>query len=91
MRAVWLFLRQPEDMKNLSKWVLMKKEIEYRVINPARVREFAKACGKLAKTDAVDAQILSAFAEKMEHFPGHRPSEGEILLKDFSPSQTADY
>jgi transposase len=61
---------------------LMKKEKEYRVINPARVREFAKACGKLAKTDAVDAQTLSAFAEKMEHFPGHRPSEEEILLKD---------
>lgn len=33
------------------------------VVNPARVREFAKACGLLAKTDRVDARLLARFAE----------------------------
>lgn len=33
------------------------------VINPRHVRYFAKSTGKLAKTDALDAQILAHFAE----------------------------
>ena len=41
------------------------------VVNPARAREFAKASGRLAKTDAVDAAILAAFAERMR--PPVRP------------------
>jgi transposase len=35
------------------------------VVNPARAREFAKAAGRLAKTDAVDAAVLAEFAERM--------------------------
>ena len=35
------------------------------VVNPARTREFAKALGRLAKTDAVDAQVLAEFAERV--------------------------
>jgi transposase len=35
------------------------------VVNPRQVRDFAKAGGRLAKTDALDAQILAQFAEFM--------------------------
>ena len=35
------------------------------VANPRQVRNFAKATGQLAKTDAIDAQILALFAERM--------------------------
>lgn len=35
------------------------------VVNPARAREFAKALGRLVKTDAVDAAILAEFAERL--------------------------
>ncbi len=41
------------------------------VVNPRHVREFAKAAGKLAKTDALDAQVLAQFAEVMR--PAVRP------------------
>jgi transposase len=41
------------------------------VVNPARAREFAKAAGRLAKTDAVDAAVLAEFAERMR--PPARP------------------
>ncbi|MBL9029157.1 MAG: transposase, partial [Caedimonas sp.] len=37
---------------------LTEKGLETKTLNPTRVREFAKACGKLAKTDEIDAQIL---------------------------------
>lgn len=33
------------------------------VVNPRQVRDFAKATGKLAKTDALDAEVLAHFAE----------------------------
>lgn len=36
------------------------------VVNPKRVREFAKAAGHLAKTDALDARLLARFAERMQ-------------------------
>ena len=36
------------------------------VVNPRQARDFAKALGVLAKTDAVDAQILARFAEAIK-------------------------
>ena len=33
------------------------------VVNPRQVRDFAKAVGQLAKTDALDARLLARFAE----------------------------
>ena len=41
------------------------------VINPRQVRDFAKATGRLAKTDALDAQVLAQFAEAVR--PALRP------------------
>ena len=36
------------------------------VVNPRQVRDFARATGKLAKTDALDAAILAHFAEVVQ-------------------------
>jgi len=41
------------------------------VVNPRQVRDFAKATGTLAKTDALDANILAQFAEVIR--PALRP------------------
>ena len=35
------------------------------VVNPRQIRNFAKALGRLAKTDAVDAEVIALFAEKI--------------------------
>jgi transposase len=40
-------------------------------VNPRQVRDFAKASGKLAKTDALDAQVLAHFADAIR--PAVRP------------------
>jgi transposase len=40
-------------------------------VNPRQVRNFAKAVGKLAKTDALDAHVLAHFAEAVR--PAVRP------------------
>ena len=41
------------------------------VVNPRQVRDFAKATGRLAKTDLLDAQVLAHFAEAVR--PEVRP------------------
>ena len=41
------------------------------VVNPRQVRDFAKATGRLAKTNALDAQVLAHFAEAVR--PPVRP------------------
>ncbi len=45
------------------------------VVNPRQVRDFAKAAGRLAKTDAVDAQTLAHFAEVLRPEPRPLPDE----------------
>ena len=41
------------------------------VVNPRQVRDFAKATGRLAKTDSLDAEVLAHFAEAVR--PPRRP------------------
>ena len=41
------------------------------VVNPRQVRDFAKATGRLAKTEPLDAQVLAHFAEAVQ--PAARP------------------
>ena len=45
------------------------------IVNPRHVRDFAKACGQLAKTDCIDAAILADFADKIRPEPRPMPSE----------------
>jgi len=41
------------------------------VVNPRQIRSFAKALGNLAKTDAIDAEVIALFADKIR--PQARP------------------
>jgi len=45
---------------------LQAAQLPVALINPRQGRDFAKASGKLAKTDAIDAQILAHFGEAMK-------------------------
>jgi transposase len=45
---------------------LLAHQLPIAVINPKRVRHFAKATGQLAKTDRIDAAMLAHFAEVMQ-------------------------
>jgi transposase len=48
------------------------------VVNPRQVRDYGRACGRLAKTDRIDAQLLAAFARAIR--PQVRaPKEEEAL------------
>src|SRR5213594_4811446 len=55
--------------------VLAAAGVPVVVVNPRQVRDFAKATGRLAKTDTLDAQTLAHFAEVMR--PELRPLPDE--------------
>lgn len=50
---------------------LMEAGLPVAVVNPRQARDFAKAMGKLAKTDKVDARLLALFGERIR--PEVRP------------------
>jgi transposase len=51
------------------------------VVNPRQVRDFARATGKLAKTDSLDAQALAHFAEAVRPIPKPLPdAEAQALI-----------
>src|SRR6476646_11813847 len=46
--------------------ILSKAGLPVAIANPRQVRAFARAKGKLAKTDPIDAETLAHFGEAME-------------------------
>ena len=62
-------------------WQLWRVEaLPVVVVNPRQVRDFARATGKLAKTDTLDAAVLAHFGEAVR--PPVRPlrdSEAQLL------------
>lgn len=49
------------------------------VLNPARGRQFARAAGRLAKTDPIDAAVLTAFGQAFQ--PAVTPARTAVELK----------
>jgi transposase len=45
------------------------------VLNPRQTRDFARATGRLAKTDSLDAEVLARFAEAVRPEPKPIPDE----------------
>ena len=52
------------------------------VVNPAQVRAFARALGKRAKTDPIDAAVIAHFAEATNAQPRRLADETTRLLAD---------
>lgn len=59
---------------------LQKAQIPVAVINPRQGRDFAKASGRLAKTDRIDAETLAFFGQSLRPRPQTLPDEATIAL-----------
>jgi transposase len=55
-------------------------KVRAAAVNPRQVRDFARACGKLAKTDRVDAEVLCDFALRMNPRSSEPPTEEQVEL-----------
>jgi len=51
--------------------------IAVRIVDPKRVRNFAKSAGRLAKNDPIDAEMIAWFAETFDEAAGHPPPDPE--------------
>jgi transposase len=52
---------------------LAVSKLPFTVMNPRQIRDFAKATGQLAKTDALDAGVIAHFAEAVRPTPRPLP------------------
>ena len=60
---------------------LLSAQLPVAVVNPRQVRDFAKALGKLAKTDTLDARVLAQFGEATKPEPRPLPDAQTQELK----------
>jgi transposase len=56
--------------------------IAVSVVNARQVRDFAKAMGQLAKSDAIDAGIITSFAQSKRPQPDRCPCANELKLEE---------
>lgn len=61
--------------------VLHNAGIEVRIVDPKRVRSFAQSAGRLAKNDAIDAEMIAWFAETFSEAPSqtHDAAHDELV------------
>jgi transposase len=60
---------------------LHQRSIRLSVVNPRQVRDFARAQGELAKTDAIDAGMIARFAAAFNPKPDEQPSAAQERLR----------
>jgi transposase len=60
---------------------LFEAGLPVAVVNPQRVRQYARACGKLAKTDKIDAFLLAEFGKQVQPRRFEAPSEAGMYLE----------
>ena len=61
---------------------LTQAGLDVAVINPRQARDFAKATGQLAKTDAIDARVLAHFADAIRPEVRQISDESSRQLED---------
>jgi transposase len=53
-------------LEHVAAAFLSSRSVPVAVVNPRQVREFARATGRLAKTDAIDAEALALFGQAVK-------------------------
>lgn len=75
LNPVLIVLEATGGLQILAVGVLHARRLPVVVVNPRQARDFAKALGKLAKSDRIDAQVLARFAQRVR--PELRPIKDE--------------
>jgi len=76
-RKVMVVMEGTGGYETLLLKLLASHKLEAAVINPKRLRNFAKGIGLDAKTDAIDAKVISKYAEVVEPQPMATKSDHE--------------
>lgn len=81
IKPALVVLEATAGMEAMLAAALAAQQVPVAVVNPRQVRSFARATGKLAKTDSIDASILAHFAEAVQ--PQVRPLP-DAQARDFN-------
>jgi transposase len=74
-RPVLVILEATGGFERAVVGALAAEGLPVAVVNPRQARDFARATGRLAKTDALDAEVLARFAEAIRPAPKPLPDE----------------
>ncbi len=66
--------------ERMAAWTLIAHGAPVSVVNPARVRHHALSMGQLAKTDKIDAQMITSYANLTSPSPMKKPSKKQREL-----------
>lgn len=55
--------------------------VSFARVNPARARDFARATGQLAKTDAIDARMLASMAQSLRVARAHKRRDQLVHMR----------
>ena len=66
--------------ERMAAWMIMASNRPASIINPALVRHYAIGIGQLAKTDRIDAQIITEYAAHVHPEPNQKPSKLQRML-----------
>lgn len=84
-RAVQVVVEASGGYERLVMKALWKANIPVRIVDPRRVRHFARASGRWAKNDRLDARMITAFAQAIEGEPyqadPHREKLAELATR----------
>lgn len=61
---------------------LHERQIPVVIVNPRRIRDFARACGLLAKNDVLDAYAIALFAQRIQPPVRDLPDEAQSELNE---------
>jgi transposase len=77
-KSTLIILEATGGYEKLAAHALRKKGYCVAIVNAKRVRDFAKASGKLAKTDCIDAQTIALFGKTFNPIPQPLESDEEM-------------
>jgi len=66
--------------ERLAAWYLLDNSHIVSVVNPKRVRDHARSKGLLAKTDSIDARVITSYADQNELRLTQKPSPEQLKL-----------
>lgn len=79
-KPVLVVLEATGGLESLLATSLALADVPVAVVNPRQVRDFARAIGQMAKTDAIDAAVIAHFGEAVKPEPRPLPDESTTHL-----------
>ena len=80
LKASMFVMEATGGYEQICAQLLLKANLPVAIANAKRVRDFAKAMGILAKTDAIDAKVIATYAQTAKLRPLAKRSKEQVEL-----------